>query len=214
VNAIDLHELGFRVKRRLDEVFPDDAEPSESLREKREGLSFALGKLQTIAGELQWRIPLGAIEAYAQELNRLQSAFADERHVLVLIKLQSELCRYMTRRRRRIPSRALMVLMMGFRAMERLATDHGLSAASQRRLVGRVLNEFMAFKHSLPARGAARRSERTPAEGEARRPADRTQLDSRAYYLIPVDHLEELQRFLKGEFQRLGSLLASSRRPG
>jgi hypothetical protein len=211
VNAIDLHELGFRVKRRLDEVFPDDAEPSESLREKREGLSFALGKLQTIAGELQWRIPLGAIEAYAQELSRLQSAFADERHVLVLIKLQSELCRYMTRRRRRIPSRALMVLMMGFRAMERLATDHGLSAASQRRLVGRVLGEFMAFKHSLPS-GGAREAYRPPADDGARGPAAATRLDSRAYYLIPVDHLEALQGFLKGEFQRLGNQLASCRK--
>lgn len=211
MNAIDLHELGVRVKRRLDEVFPDDAEPSESLREKREGLSFALGKLQTIAGELQWRIPLGAIEAYAQELNRLQSAFADERHVLVLIKLQSELCRYMTRRRRRIPSRALMVLMMGFRAMERLATDHGLSAASQRRLVERVLGEFMAFKHSLPS-GGARAAARRPADDGARGPAAATRLDSRAYYLIPVDHLEALQGFLKGEFQRLGSQLASCRK--
>jgi hypothetical protein len=211
VNAIDLHELGVRVKRRLDEVFPDDAEPSESLREKREGLSFALGKLQTIAGELQWRIPLGAIEAYAQELNRLQSAFADERHVLVLIKLQSELCRYMTRRRRRIPSRALMVLMMGFRAMERLATDHGLSAASQRRLVERVLGEFMAFKHSLPS-GGAHAAARPPADDDARGPAAATRLDSRAYYLIPVDHLEALQGFLKGEFQRLGSQLASCRK--
>lgn len=212
MNAIDLNELGLRVKRRLDEVFPDDTEPSEALREKREGLSFALGKLQTIAGEMQWRIPLGAIEAYAQELKRLQSAFADERHVQVLIKLQAELCRYMTQRRRSIPPRALMILMMGFRAMERLATDHGLSAASQRRLVERVLGEFMAFKHSLPARGAARRSERTPAEGEARRPADRTQLDSRAYYLIPVDHLEALQGVLREEFQRLGRLLVADRK--
>jgi len=213
LSDIDLHELGFRVRRRLDEVFPDDTEPSEALRERREGLSFALSKLQTIAGELQWRIPLGSIEAYAHELKRIQSAFADERHVLVLIKLQSELCRYMTRRRRNIPSRALMVLMMGFRAMERLATDHGLSAASQRRLVGRVLNEFMAFKHSLPANGGARTPERKPADGDARRPAVGPRLDSRgAYYLIPVDHLEELQRFLRGEFQRLGSLLGSSRR--
>jgi hypothetical protein len=211
VSAIDLHELGFRVRRRLDEVFPDDAEPSESLREKREGLSFALGKLQTIAGELQWRIPLGAIEAYAQELSRLQSAFADERHVLVLIKLQSELCRYMTCRRRRIPSRALMVLMMGFRAMERLATDHGLSTASQRRLVERVLGEFMAFKHSLSP-GGARATAHPPAGDDARRPAFGTRLDSRAYYLIPVDHLEALQGFLKGEFQRLGSQLASCRK--
>jgi hypothetical protein len=213
LSGIDLHELGVRVKRRLDEVFPDDTEPSEALRERREGLSFALARLQSIARELQWRIPLGSIEAYALELKQLQSAFADERPILVLIKLQSELCRYMTRCRRNIPPRALMILMMGFRAMQRLATDHELSAVSQRRLVGRVLNEFMAFKHSLSTSGGARKAGRQSTDDGAHRPAGGSRLDARgAYYLIPVDHLEELQGFLKGEFERLGRLLVSSHR--
>ena len=208
MSGIDLNELGFRVKRRLDEVFPDDTEPADALREKREGLSFALARLQTIAGELQWRIPLGALEAYAAELKRLGSTFADERHMLVLIKLQSELCRYMLHRRRNIPPHALMILMTGFKVMERLATDHGLSVANQRRLVEQVVTEFMSFKHSLP--GGGRKPERRAATG-ARKPAAGP-LEPRAYYLIPVDHVEDLRGFLRGEFERLGRLLAATRR--
>ena len=72
MSGIDLTELAFRVKRRLDEVFPDDTEPADALREQREGLRFALARLQAIAGELQWRIPLGALEAYAAELRKAE----------------------------------------------------------------------------------------------------------------------------------------------
>jgi len=206
---MDLNQLGFRVKRRLDEIFPDDTEPSDALREKREGLSFALSGLQSIAGRLQWRIPEGALEAYAAELKRLRSAFADERHMLVLIKLQSELCRYMLERRRNIPPQALMVLMMAYKVMERLATDHGLSVPSQRRLVERVLTEFMEFKHALSADGGSPLRGRRPHPETG--PHATAPLSSRAYYLVPVDHLEELRAFLREEFRHLGRMLIAAR---
>jgi hypothetical protein len=202
VGGVDLHELGFRVRRRLDELFPEDGEPSELQRERREGLGSALRKIQPIADRLQWRIPVGAIEAFACELKRLRSAFAEERHLVLLIRLQLELCRYMTGRRRNIPPQALMVLMIAFRAMERLATDHRLSISDRRRLVERVLNEFLAFKRTL----TADRCTRTPApETEPRETSSQTggPLKPQAYYLIPVNHVDDLRGFLKAEFDRL-----------
>jgi hypothetical protein len=194
----------------LDELFPEDGEPAELHRERREGLGFALRKIQPIADRLQWRIPVGAIEAFACELERLRSAFAEERHLVLLIRLQSELCRYMTGRRRNIPPQALMVLMIAFRAMERLATDHRLTVPDRRRLVERVLNEFLAFKRTL----AADRRSRPPAAGTE--PPDTPSrnggpLKPQAYYLIPVNHVDDLRGFLKAEFDRLERALSASR---
>lgn len=202
MGGVDLHELGFRVRRRLDELFPEDGEPSELQRERREGMGFELRKIRPIADRLQWRIPVGAIESFARELERLRSAFAQERHLMLLIRLQSELCRYMTGRRRNIPPQALMVLMIAFRAMERLTADHRLTVSERRRLVERVLNEFLAFKRSLTAdrRPGPPAPETEPCE---MRPQIGGTLKPQAYYLIPVNHVDELKGFLKAEFDRL-----------
>ncbi len=202
MGGVDLHELGFRVRRRLDELFPEDGEQSESQREGREGLGCALRKIQPIADRLQWRIPVGAIEAFACELERLRSAFAEERHLVLLIRLQSELCRYMTGRRRNIPPQALMVLMIAFRAMERLATDHRLTVPDRRALVERVLNEFLAFKRALTPDRATTSAEPKTVSPD-RRPRNGDALKPQAYYLIPVNHVDELRGFLKAEFDRL-----------
>jgi hypothetical protein len=209
LSGIDLHELGDRVRRRLDDLFPEEAAPGDGVRERRERLGSGLGKLQAIAGELQWRIPAGALEAYARELKRLRWAFADERHVLLLIRVQSELCRFMIGRSRNIPPRALMVLMTAFKAMERVATDPELSIRSRRRLVERVLTEFMAFKHSLPGRGGGCGAGQRAMSSPGKCAENAGPQGARAYYLIPVEALDDLRTFMSREFQRLGRLMTA-----
>ena len=209
--GIDIDKLAYRVKRRLDEVFPDRDDAPDAWKERRESFAYALSKMRAIAGALQWRVPLRLIQAYAQELGRIQPMVADEKHLVLLIKVQSELCRHMLDRRRNISPQALMLLLKGFTTMELLAVDHDLSAARRRDLIAPLVKAHLAFKRSLaPTRGAAARTaaaaEGPRADSRSRLPAG--DLERRAYYLIPVDHVEELRRFIQAGFEELGILIS------
>lgn len=224
---IDIDKLAYRVKKRLDEVFPEGDDSSEAWKHRRESFAFALSKMRTIAGALQWRVPLRLIQAYAQELNGVQPMVADDKHLMLLIKVQSELCRHMLDRRRNISPQALMLLLSGFTLMERLAMDHGLSTARRRELVAPLVRAYLSFKRSLtPSRGAGAgrataaagprtedRRYRRPATPTGRSRPSAGELERRAYYLIPVEHLQELRRLIQAGFEELG-ILVSQRKPG
>jgi len=219
---INIDKLAQRVKKRLDEVFPDSDDASDTWKHRRESLADALSKMRTIAGALQWKVPLRLIQAYAQELDGIQPMAADETHLVLLIKVQSELCRHMLDRRRHVSPQALMLLLKGFTLMERLAMDQGLSAARQRELIAPLVRAHLAFKRSLaPPRGAAvekatgaermradERRRRSPAAPTSRARPSAAELERRAYYLIPVDHVEELRRLIQAGFEELGILIS------
>ena len=225
---IDIDKLAYRVKKRLDEVFPDSDDALEARKQSRESFAFAVSKMRNIAGALQWRVPLRLIQSYAQELTSIRPLAADDKHLVLLIKVQSELCRHMLDRRRNISPQALMLLLKGFTTMERLAMDDGLSAARRRELVAALLKAHLAFKRSLaPSRWAAAEGKMAAAEGpptagrRRRHPAVSTgpsrpsvgDLERKAYYLIPVDHMEELRSFIQAGFEELG-ILISQRKTG
>jgi hypothetical protein len=231
----DFQEIGIRVKERLDAVFPDDSVPTEVSREERHRLFCgasgtqgpdqdtqgwtkgssgrrdmpkSLSRLQAIAGEMQLG-PLYALDAYAQELERLRAEFEDERHMLVLIELQARLCRYMTARFRSIHQQARTTLLTGFNAMERLTTDIGLSGADRRQLFEQVLQEFKEFNRSLPAGGArpGPGSKSPPTGGRTASAAPPP--GRRPEALVSAEHAAALRGFLRDEFRRLEDLLLS-----
>lgn len=223
--GIDINELALRVQKRLDEVFPDEDDAADAFTGKREGLAYALSQLRGIAGGLQWRVPLKGIQAYAQELSSIQPMVADEKHLLLLLKVQSELCRYMLARRRRISPRALLLLLRGFTTMERLATDHRLSASRQRDLVARLVMAHLAFKKSLASRqGMAKgqaaapvprtggRQHGLPAVAGARTRASESGLEEKAYYLIPADHVDDLRQVIQSGFETMQALILEKKK--
>jgi hypothetical protein len=179
--------------------------------------------MRSIAGALQWRVPLRLIQSYAQELTSIRPLAADDKHFVLLINVQSELCRHMLDRRRNISPQAMMLLLKGFTTMERLAMDDGLSASRRRELVAPLVKAHLSFKRSLArsrgatADGKMAAAERPPTAGRRRRhPAvaagpsrpSAGGLERRAYYLIPVDHMEELRRFIQAGFEELGILIS------
>jgi hypothetical protein len=223
--GIDINDLALRVQKRLDEVFPDEDDAADALKGRREGLAYALSQLRTIAGGLRWKVPLKGIQTYAQELSIIQPMVADEKPLLLLVKVQSELCRYMLARRRRISPRALLLLLQGFTTLERLATDHRLSASRQRGLVARLVTAHLAFKQSLTARrGQAAgkpdaRGPRTeprrqvlPSPTTGRKQAAESGLEKQAYYLIPADHVDDLRQVIHSGFEALRALLTEEKK--
>ena len=217
--GIEINDLALRVQKRLDEVFPDEDDAAEALKGKREGLAYALSQLRTIAGDLQWRVPLKGIQAYAQELSIIQPMVADEKHLLLLVKVQSELCRYMLARRRRIAPRALLLLLQGFTTLHRLAADHRLSASRQRDQVARLVGAHLAFKRSLAAGKTAARGPRTDDRRQGPAPATpgrrrgfENGLGRKAYYLIPADHVDDLREAVRSGFETLRALIVNGKK--
>jgi len=220
--GIEINDLALCVQKRLDKVFPDEDNAAYALEGKREGLAYALSQLRSIAGGLQWRVPLKGIQAYAQELSRIQPMVADEKHLLVLLKVQSELCRHMLARRRRISPRALLLLLRGFNTLERLATDHRLSASRQRDLVARLVKAHLALKKSLVSRQVMAEERQAPQidarrHGLAFAAAGRSRaleggFEKKAYYLIPADHVDDLREAFHSGFKALQALIVEKKK--
>ncbi|MGE5256170.1 MAG: hypothetical protein ACM3KE_05835 [Hyphomicrobiales bacterium] len=220
---IDINKLAYRVKRRLDEVFPDSDDASEARKQSSESFAYAVSRMRSIAGALQWRVPLRLIQSYEQELAGIRPLAANDQHLVLLIKVQSELCRHMLDRRHKISPRALLLLLKGFTTMERITMDHGLSTARRRELVVPLVKAHLAFKQSLaPSREASIEERVAAAEGpnaisrRRRHPASPAGagrpsaggLERKAYYLIPVDNMEELRSFIQAGFEELGLLIS------
>lgn len=202
--AIDIHKLVYRVKIRLDEVFPESDAGPDAWKQQGERLAGALADMRAVAGALQWRIPLRLIQAYAQQLTAFRPLVAEETHLVLLVKVQSELCRHMLHRRRNIAPQALMLLLRAFALMERLALDRSLSAARGRGLVAPLVRAHLEFKRSLAPGGAAAAGKPAGSAGDLAR---------QAYYLIPAEHVVELRRFIQQGFEELRILMAQ-RKPG
>jgi hypothetical protein len=219
VNGTDFDDLAGRVKQRLDEVFADSTPAGRKPEAGREALAPALSRLERITGRLKWKIPLEAVRAYAAELARLRRGAAGDRILLLLIQIQSELCRYILARRRKASLEAPLLLLKAFRCMRLLIGRAGPRSAGRRQRFQEVLSDYQAFRASLAstaagvagarAKGAARRCMR-PARGVSEAPAPGPQ----AYFLVPVDDAMDLKTFIRAEFDRLRAQLSARPHPG
>jgi hypothetical protein len=191
-DADDFHELGDRLRERLDAVFPDDSAPVDASPD--EIRAEELVRLQATMGKLQLG-PTHTLKAFARELERLRPVFAKKRRMLALIDLQAWLCRRLIRQPGRTHRLAAIAFFKGFSAIERLATERGLSAADEQLLVGQVVAEFKNFNNMLTKAGTDRKCF----------PAPEVPIRS-AHPVAPVERLIE---FLKEEISGIENLLRS-----
>lgn len=161
--------------------------------------SGVLSGLRAMADDLQLGL-LQPLEDYAQELERVQTEFGDDRHMHVLVQLQARLCRYMTGRFGRVHHDAVATLLKGFDAMERLAVDGRLSEKGRQRVVEQTLQEFKAFGRTLASPGTRAAESRSGRCAAARptAPADPRTVE---------EQVREFQTYLRHEFGRLEKLL-------
>ncbi len=213
---IDFTDLAQKVRKRLDEVFPEEEIASPGFGGPPVGLASSLTKAGKIAAALQWEVPRHAIRELAVELKRFHSRFSTDKQVALLIKVQLELCRYIGGCRTGIHPQALMLLLKSFHLMTRMAASPKTSTAARERATRQVLADYSALKDRLAssrsrdpetmgldgapiAKAVGRRTRAALHDG-----ADSTDvLKNRAYYLVPVGHLEELTRFIEKEFEEL-----------
>lgn len=209
MDKVALVGLAVSAKRRLDEFFPEEEASAVEQAEKRHGLAYALSRLKPIAGALQWKVPRAAIGEYLRELAHVRTVFSDDPEALVLIRIQEKLCRYAGSRPAGVHPGALRLLSRSLRALELLAVEPP-GSGRRTRVARTILKEYAEFKSDIDPRARDGRQRGRPAADRGRpagAPAGRRPAvpaaEPRAYYLIPVNELDDLKAAFRRELDRL-----------
>ncbi len=149
MTEIDFTDLAQKVRKRLDEVFPEDEAAAPGFGGPPAGLAPSLTKAGKLAAALQWEVPRHVIRELATELKRIQTRFPAEKQVALLIKVQLELCRYIGACRTGIDPQAPMLLLKSFHLMVRMAAGSKIPAAVRERATRQVLADYSALKERL-----------------------------------------------------------------
>jgi hypothetical protein len=210
---IDPDELSLQVKQRMDELFPDDGDPVAGAEAVGGSAESALGRSRRIVQDLEVESQLNRIRRYLNELSHLRSVFSGDAHLQVLIRVQTAVCRYLLKHPRQLGGASLSLIAEGFAGMERLSAGVPTPVAEKDRLVRVLVRGFHAWKEAVlgeeRADGSASGRGAPPAPRLHAAAAGRTAAPSagsdgpRAYYMIPVEDLDDLKRLLQREIVHL-----------
>jgi len=208
VTRIDPGELSLKVKQRMDELFPDAEHPPAGAEAPGGAGVYALAASRRIVKSLEPTSQMGRIRDYLNELIRLQGVFARDLHLRAVIQVQIALCRYLIEHPDRLERRALELLAEGFGGLERLNAADPMPVEEKERLIQGLTKAVKAWKQPPPAAPAVPEAEEAAetASGSPRRAVPG------AYYLIPVEDIDELKRFFQREMARLRAEVSGRRR--
>lgn len=212
MGPIDAIELSLHVKQRMDELFPNGDAPAAGAEPQRGAADFSLSCSRRIAQALGSKSQLTLIREYLNELGKLSNVFSRDRHLRVIIQVQTTVCRYLLKNPRQLDSASLALISEGFAGMERLSADAPTPASEKDLLVRALVRDFHDWKEAVLAAGSASRAASDPGVQTTPRPrgdaAVRPGASSRAsgavaYYMIEVEDLDDLKRLFQQEIVRL-----------
>jgi hypothetical protein len=205
---IDPGELSLQVKQRMDELFPDAGPSAEGADAPGGGAAYTLAASRRIVKSLEPTSQTNRLRDYLNELIRLQGVFVRDTHLRGVVQAQITLCRYLLENPHRLERRALELLAEGFAALERLSAADPMPAEERERLVRGLTGALAAWRkppkasHEAGARAAGTADK--PVDTPAAPPAAATRRPvPGAYYLIPVEDIDELKRFFRREIAQL-----------
>jgi hypothetical protein len=215
VEKIKIVNLAAGARNRLDQAFPEEDGSVAEQAEKRHSLVYALSKLRPLASSMEWKVPVATLREYLRELAHVRAAFSDDKDAVLLIRIQQHLCRRIAASPAAVNPGLLTLLRKSYGALEVLAYDP-IGSTRRSRAVKQILEEYAALGRpagrapsgrssvSAPAGKAAVTAGRPAAAGgPPRGPRAGAGLESRSYYLIPVDQLNDLKSFIRSEIDRL-----------
>ncbi len=223
MDPIDPGELSLHVKQRMDELFPDGDDPVTGAEIMGGAAGSSMSRCKRIVQALELGSQLNLIRRYLNELRNLRSVFLSDEHLQVLIRMQTVVCRYLLKNPRQLGSAGLVLLAEGFAGMERISGGAPMAASEKGRLVRALVRDFHVWKEAVLGEKSAARAALgqgvPPAPFPQEEAAGRTTVSSAgpagatAYYMIPVEDLDDLKRLFQREIVSLRKEMTELLRP-
>jgi hypothetical protein len=214
---VSLKNFDKEVERQLDKIFPENNLNMTTKRSRENYQAFyPINKLKKIVLNLEWEITDDLIEKYIEQINLLNEIFKDNKHLMLLIKLQYLLGNLIRTRKGDTPHYGFKMLRTLFNSMNRIVSEKSLTKNIKQQIIAKELERYHKLKKLIEhnkLKFSNIRRKRKSTEIESPRYKDIKNFtnsehlkynNERTFYTKLLDNaIIKLKRFIKDEIEKL-----------
>jgi hypothetical protein len=216
-------DLKSEVESRLDYLFHEDEEPTESIDRLGGVGDHPLKALKAVLLSVEWEITDSSLESLINELKTLEDFYKDDKLILAFLRLLNSIARYIKARKGKSHPGATSLLTSVYNGLEKVALSEGMNRKEKEKILLQEVEKFKRLKEDVIRRKMEEKEEEIKEEQkeevkeevtetvtippiEAGRPDTEKPLPDTAgmtSHELFVYALEEIKEVIRAEFRAL-----------
>jgi hypothetical protein len=150
LEKVTLINFDKEVERHLDKIFHE--KNSDLIRKrsrKNNHLFHILNELKKIVLNLEWEIKDDLIEEYIEQINQLNGIFKNNKHLILLLKLQHLIGNLIRTRKSDTPDYAFKMLRTLYNSMNRILSDKTLNKNIKKQIISKEIKRYNQLKRLI-----------------------------------------------------------------
>jgi hypothetical protein len=208
-------DLKSEVESRLNYLFHEDEEPTESIDRLGGVGDHPLKALKAVLLSVEWEITDSSLESLINELKTLEDFYKDDKLILAFLRLLNSIARYIKARKGKSHPGATSLLISVYNGLEKVALSEGMNRKEKEKILLQEVEKFKRLKEDVIRRKMEEKEEEVKEEVtetvtippiEAGRPDTEKPLPDTAgmtSHELFVYALEEIKEVIRAEFRAL-----------
>jgi hypothetical protein len=208
-------DLKSEVESRLNYLFHEDEEPTESIDRLGGVGDHPLKALKAVLLSVEWEITDSSLESLINELKTLEDFYKDDKLILAFLRLLNSIARYIKARKGKSHPGATSLLTSVYNGLEKVALSEGMNRKEKEKILLQEVEKFKRLKEDVIRRKMEEKEEEVKEEVtetvtippiEAGRPDTEKPLPDTAgmtSHELFVYALEEIKEVIRAEFRAL-----------
>lgn len=147
MNEIDFSNFEQELEKRLDTILCEDSQDPKVPKKKNDRLIiYPLHNLKKIVLSLEWEITEDSVIQYLKQLKYLQQIFAKDKNIMVLIKIQNVLGKYIKRFKADTHPYAFTMVQNTFRSLDKIISGKNMTDVDKRKIVSLEIKRYKKLK--------------------------------------------------------------------
>jgi hypothetical protein len=203
-----------QVESRLDYLFKEDEESTESMERLGGFGDHPLKALKAVLLSVEWEITDSSMESLINELKTLEDFYKDDKLILTFLRLLGSIARYIKVRKGKSHPNATSLLTSVYNGLEKVALSEGMSRQEKEKILLQEVEKFKKLKEDVIRRKEEQKEEQKEEVKESvvipqseagspdtEKPApDPAKMPSHELFVYA---LEEIKEVIRAEFRAL-----------
>ena len=157
-------DLKSEVESRLDYLFHEDEEPTESMDRLGGVGDHPLKALKAVLLSVEWEITDSSLESLINELKSLEDFYKDDKLILAFLRLLNSIARYIKVRKGKSHPGATSLLTSVYNGLEKVTLSEGMSRKEKERILLQEVEKFKRLKEDVIRRKREEKEEEIKEE--------------------------------------------------
>ena len=157
-------DLKSEVESRLDYLFHEDEEPTESLDRLGGVGDHPLKALKAVLLSVEWEITDSSLESLINELKTLEDFYKDDKIILAFLRLLNSIARYIKARKGKSHPGATSLLTSVYNGLEKVALSEGMNRRQKEKVLLQEVEKFKRLKEDVIRRKREEKEEEVKEE--------------------------------------------------